>query len=94
MISTGPSSWTPRTREARYYRAVHARMNGRFKDALKDLEECILLEPYNPEYLTARAETHAASGDFERASSECSGVLRIDPSFKPAARLLKELEEM
>ncbi len=83
----------PHYTRARYYRAIHARTRGRYEEACTDLDECIRIEPYNPEFLTARAETHAAAGDIEAAMLDCKSVLRIDPNFKPALRLLKELKE-
>ncbi|MDC7226986.1 MAG: tetratricopeptide repeat protein [Spirochaetales bacterium] len=82
----------PAQTKALYFRAVHARVNGKFTDALADIEECIKADPYNLEYLTARAETLAATGDFQSAITECIKILKMDLDFKPAKRLLKNLE--
>lgn len=83
----------PKYTKARYYRAVHARTEGQYQQALEDLAECIHLDPYDPEYLTARAETYAAAGDVPASIAECKAVLRIAPDFKPAVNLLQELEK-
>lgn len=77
---------------ARYYRAVQARMNGKYAESFTDLNECLDLDPYNLEYLTARAETSKAAGDLPSAVSDCRTVLSIDPDFKPAKRLMNYLE--
>lgn len=79
--------------KARYYRAVHARVNKNFSEAFEDIGECLKNEPYSLEYLTARAETLAASGETPAARQECLNVLRLDPDFKPAQRLLTDLEK-
>ncbi len=83
----------PGQTKARYYRAVHARINGKYDKAFKDLEICIKAEPYNLEYLTARAETETAAGNRSSALDGCEAVLGIDPDFKPAIRLRKYLKE-
>ncbi|MBN2049062.1 MAG: (p)ppGpp synthetase [Spirochaetales bacterium] len=78
--------------KARYYRAVHSRTVGDFQAAFRDLEECLRLAPFDPEFLTARAETFASEGNPKAARDDCMAVLRLEPAFKPALRLLKELE--
>lgn len=83
----------PGQTKARYYRAVHARVNENFTEAFADIEKCIKAEPYNLEYLTARAETLAAAGDSDSAMEECRIILRMDPDFKPGRRLLTNLEK-
>ncbi len=77
--------------KARYYCAVNARIDGNFRKAFNDLEKCLTLEPYNPEYLTARAETNIAAGNSAAARTDCKTVLSIDPDFKAAQRLLQSL---
>ncbi|MBI9107479.1 MAG: (p)ppGpp synthetase [Spirochaetales bacterium] len=83
----------PRQTNARYYRAIHARVNGNFAGAFADIEECIKAVPYNLEYLTARAETLAAAGKLQSAITECRNILQMEPDFKPALRLLTNLEK-
>ncbi|QEN08957.1 (p)ppGpp synthetase [Oceanispirochaeta crateris] len=82
----------PGQTKARYYRAVHARVNGNLSDALSDIEECIKAEPYNIEFITARAETLAAAGKLQSAIEDCRIVLKLAPDFKPALKLLHSLE--
>lgn len=83
----------PLNTKALYYRAVNARINGRYEEAFKDLAVCLELEPYNLEYLTARGETHFAAGDRKNAEADYRAVLKIDPDFKPAIRLIKGFEK-
>ena len=83
----------PEHAKALYYRAVLRRMDGNYDSALADLGKCVLLEPQNMEYLTAAAETWAEAGDLLRAEAECRAVLEIDPSFKPALRLLERIKD-
>jgi putative GTP pyrophosphokinase len=84
----------PGKTKARYYRAIHSRVNEDFANAFEDIEECLKSDPYNLEYLTARAETLAAAGDLQSAGTECRSILQTAPDFKPALRLLKNLEQM
>ena len=84
----------PDNTAARYYRAVHFRINKRFEDALKDLEKCIVKEPFNLDYLTARGETYYEAGDLERAVAELNYVLSLDNDFRPAAELLEKLNRL
>ena len=79
--------------KALYYRAVISRMKGDFEAAFTDLARCLQIEPYNLEYLTARGETHSAAGNREEAMKDYRTVLSIEPEFKPAERLIRELEE-
>ena len=82
----------PRYTKARYYRAVHSRLEGKYQESFADLDACIRMEPLNLEYLTGRAETFAESGDIGSALDECRQVINIDPEFKPVKRLLSRLE--
>ncbi|MBI9102319.1 MAG: tetratricopeptide repeat protein [Spirochaetales bacterium] len=83
----------PENNKARYYRAVNERMKGQYPEAFEDLALCLKSDPYNLEFLTARGETHLAAGDPYAAREDYRVVLRIDPEFKPAQRLLGELED-
>ena len=82
----------PGNTSARYYRALHSRINKKYDHALNDLEKCILKEPFNLEYLTARGETYSQAGYKEKAVSDLRYVLSIDSNYKPAQLLLEKIE--
>ncbi|MCF6335805.1 MAG: hypothetical protein L3J12_08695, partial [Spirochaetales bacterium] len=77
---------------ARYYRSIYFRTEKKFTEAFKDLKVCIQKEPYNLEYLTARAETWVCAGNKAAAISDCNDILRINNEFKPGNRLLQQLK--
>jgi len=82
----------PNNTKALYYRAVNARMNGEYLKAFSDLAVCLEKDPYNLEYLTARGEIHISAGNKEAAREDFQAALSIEPDFKPALRLLEELD--
>ncbi len=82
----------PNNTSARYYRAVHSRINKNFDAALKDLDLCIEKEPFNLEYLTARGETYSDAGYKDKAVSVLKYVLSLESSFKPAENLLAKIK--
>ena len=81
----------PDNSSARYYRALHSRINKKYDEALNDLEKCIEKEPFNLDYITARAETYSEEGNLEKAVFDLKYVLSLDEGYKPAAELLKKI---
>jgi Flp pilus assembly protein TadD len=65
---------------------------GRWKDAMPQLQLATEIAPNDPEYRTNLAIALAASGHYDEARSEIRAVLRAAPDFQPAREVLGRLD--
>ena len=67
---------------------------GRHQDAVQVLEECLLLDPQQPQALTNLATHYANEGDVDRARLLLKKARKVVPSEKTAGLLMREVTMM
>ncbi len=83
--------WPEKTKEIITNRSNILLDAGRFSEVISDLDYLITVEPANPDHYFNRATARLVTGNIEGAIEDLVQVLRLNPSDKEAAVLLKKI---
>jgi tetratricopeptide (TPR) repeat protein len=70
-----------------YLRGITYRMTQEYSEALKDFNTAISLDPFQFDFLYARAQVYFHMGDYPESLADCERAGNIDPSVKEVEEL-------
>ena len=75
---------------AYYNRSVAYAMQGKHREAMRDIEKAISYRPGYAKAYYVRAVNYMAQGDYQKSVDDLDKAVRIDPTFSKALRMREE----